>query len=46
MELAHLQDVHLGFYLAAYKVIIDKTEYSFLIVKHFDFIKYTLNKVD
>ena len=47
MELAHLKDVQLGFYLALNKLIKHKLQSIFyLIPEHSTFIKYSLNKLN
>ena len=48
MELAHLEDVHLGFLLLAVnKLITDKMQNIFyLIAENSGFIRYTLHKLD
>ena len=48
MELAHLEDIHLDFfYLVINKLMRGKMQNIFsLIAEYFDFIKYSLSKLD
>ena len=47
MELAHLEDVHIIFYLAVKKQIIEKMQnISSLMTEHSEFRKYFLDRQD